>query len=938
MTIHNDSIYDSEISIPDYTVSRCDRSSRGGGGVCIYIRQDICHNVCLSYSNSVCEILIVKLLDPSLIIILMYRPPSSSLSEFDDVTSRARSFIATLPAPLPNIIMLGDFNMPGFNWNCHGHIPPMVQPLSDLADFLFVNQLISNPTRLDNILDLIFCSDELIDSITINDTFFSDHRLISTVTNIPFSTNQPTIPKNNPPLSNFEKLDFNKAHWPNLSSSLQSINWHSSIIQAPTKCPTTLMCDIISRLCLKHVPLKKSSKKKPITPFHRKRLILMRKRTKLNKRGSPNTAKINQIEKDIGQSHYEEQKHNESIAVSRIKSDPNYFFRYAKKFSISKSDIGSLMNPLTMMLTSDKLDMSRILINQFNSVFTTPCPETNITDPQTFFSHLTSNDDTPFLTDIAFTDEIIIDAIKELSPSSAAGPDGIPSSLLINCAPELAPALRIIFENSLLHGNVPHQFKQAAIIPVFKSGDKTSAGNYRPISLTSVMSKILERIIRKQVVSFLTAHGYLNKSQHGFRRGRSCLSALLDVFDNIMHMLNTSPSVDMVYLDFAKAFDKVDHGILLHKLRRFGITGKLGVWFHQFLTNRTHYVRLPGGVSPHSTVLSGVPQGTVLGPLLFLIMISDIDKDIKSSTLISFADDTRLYTNVDSPSDCDNMQSDLDSVYEWASTNNMFFNSKKFNYISFSPQLQSNTTNVYITPNSNIINHSNTVLDLGIHMSHDCSFDFHITKLSKKCFNLSDMILRSFLTRERLTMLTLFKSIILSRLDYGSQLWSPKQIMHITKLERVQRSFTKHISGMFELSYHDRLKHLRLYSLQRRRERYCIIYVWKIIEGLVPNFTNPINCSFSDRRGRYCISSHVNRGRQGTLAYNSFRWHSIRLFNTLPRHIRLLSSCSVLSFKTKLDHYLMNIVDYPCQPGFNNSLDGGDSIRWSTLREDLAAN
>ena len=209
-------------------------------------------------------------------------------------------------------------------------------------------------------------------------------------------------------------------------------------------------------------------------------------------------------------------------------------------------------------------------------------------------------------------------------------------------------------------GFIPPSFKRAAIVPVFKSGDKSIPGNYRPISLTSIIIKVLERIVRKQVISFLAAKGCFNDTQHGFRSGRSCLSALLDVFDNIMHMLDSDSTVDMVYLDFSKAFDKVDHGIVLHKLR--SITGSLGFWFHQFLTNRTQFVRLPGGISHDSPVLSGVPQGTVLGPLLFLIMISDIDDGVTSS-IISFADDTRLYASISDPIDCDQLQVDLNTVY-----------------------------------------------------------------------------------------------------------------------------------------------------------------------------------------------------------------------------------------------------------------------------------
>ena len=139
-------------------------------------------------------------------------------------------------------------------------------------------------------------------------------------------------------------------------------------------------------------------------------------------------------------------------------------------------------------------------------------------------------------------------------------------------------------------------------------------------------------------------------------------------------MFEDGDSVDMVYLDFSKAFDKVDHGILLHKLKALGITGHLGIWFLNFLTRRSHLVRLPGAISSDSPVLSGVPQGTVLGPLLFLIMLADINKDISESNLISFADDIRIYSKINDVTDCNTLQQDLNHVYDWASTNNMFFN------------------------------------------------------------------------------------------------------------------------------------------------------------------------------------------------------------------------------------------------------------------------
>ena len=182
-------------------------------------------------------------------------------------------------------------------------------------------------------------------------------------------------------------------------------------------------------------------------------------------------------------------------------------------------------------------------------------------------------------------------------------------------------------------------------------------------------------------------------------------------------------------------------------------------------------------------------------------------------------------------------------------------------------------------------------------MSSNCTFDFHVANVYKRCSNLTGWILRTFNTRETISMMTLFKSLVLSRLDYASQLWSPHLLKSISLIEKVQRSFTKHISGIKNKPYDERLKLLNLYSVQRRRDRY------QIIDLLVPNLSTPITCTYSERRGRSCVVSHVNMGRLGTLSYNSFRWRSIRMFNKLPKYVHIVSYCSeVTTRQTSEEH------------------------------------
>ena len=169
-------------------------------------------------------------------------------------------------------------------------------------------------------------------------------------------------------------------------------------------------------------------------------------------------------------------------------------------------------------------------------------------------------------------------------------------------------------------------------------------------------------------------------------------------------------------------------------------------------------------------------------------------------------------------------------------------------------------------------------------------------------------------------------------------LWSPHLLKSIYFLEKVQRSFTKHITGIKNKPYDERLKLLNLYSIQRMRDRYQIIYLWKKIGELVSHLSTPITFTYSERRDRSCVVSHVNMGRLGTLSYNSLRWRSITMFNKLPKYVRIVSSCFVYKFKSQLDKHLRNMVDLPCQSGFNNSLDGGDCLNGGHYTENLAAN
>jgi hypothetical protein len=314
----------------------------------------------------------------------------------------------------------------------------------------------------------------------------------------------------------------------------------------------------------------------------------------------------------------------------------------------------------------------------------------------------------------------------------------------------------------------------------------------------------------------------------------------------------------------------------------------------------------------------------VLGPLLFLVLIGDIDSEKQHCFVSSFADDTRSAAGVSNKSDQENVQNDLETIYEWSRQNNMEFNDDKFERLAYGYNA-SLKDHVYLSADKSPIPSTSNAKDLGIKMTTDATFSLHISQIANKASKLASWILRTFASREVSVMLTLWKSLVLPRLEYNCPLWNPIKIGEIKALEAIQRTFTAKIVGMSELSYWERLSSLGLYSLQRRRERYEAIYVWKILEGKVPNMSQisrrqiSIANSKESRNGRSCVIHQPTKTaccRVRTIVSSSFPVRAVQTFNVLPKHIRNLTGCDVNSFKSALDTFLKYIPDEPPTSGY----------------------
>ena len=319
--------------------------------------------------------------------------------------------------------------------------------------------------------------------------------------------------------------------------------------------------------------------------------------------------------------------------------------------------------------------------------------------------------------------------------------------------------------------------------------------NYRPIALTSHLIKVFEKVLSKSIVAFMETNNLFNPGQHGFRHGRSCLSQLITHYDHILDLLEQGHNVDVVYIDFAKAFDKVDFMVTMHKLISLGISGKVGKWIYSFLTHRTQQVIVNKSFSKPIEVKSGVPQGSVPGPLIFLILIGDINKDVNEAILSSFADDTRIGRQIGSQNDSELLQKDLCAVYNWTLDNNMELNASKFECSRYGPNSDLQQF-PYKSNTGCTIEERDHLKDLGVTMCRDGTFKKHIQTTVKTAQNQCSWILRTFMTREVIPMLTLWKSLVQCKLDYCSQLWSPARKGDIHAIEMVQNSFLRKLPAI----------------------------------------------------------------------------------------------------------------------------------------------
>ena len=468
---------------------------------------------------------------------------------------------------------------------------------------------------------------------------------------------------------------------------------------------------------------------------------------------------------------------NDTIVKGLENNNNKPFWNFVK--SRKKDNTG--VSPLKQggKLFSDPKTKANILLKQFKSVFTV---EDQSTLPPMESKATTINQ-------IEINQLGVAKLLKDLKPHKAPGPDAIPNLVLKNCAETISHPLSLIFQRSLDSGTLPSDWLTANVSCAFKKGDRHMAENYRPISLTSVPCKLLEHIICRHLLNHLETNNILSNLNHGFRSGYSCDTQLLVTVNDFLTSFDNKKQVDVAILDFSKAFDTVSHKKLLHKLENHGIKGPLHDWLTCFLTRRTMQVVVDGSNSDTTTVDSGVPQGTVLGPILFLCHINDLPDAVASQVRL-FADDCLLYTEINSFQDHLKLQKDLKNLEVWASTWGMRFNATKCYILS----IKSASSFMYSLNNTILKSVPNNPY-LGVLLSNDLQWSDHISKITKKANSTLGFLRRNLRKCPPKCRLNAYLSLIRSTLEYGSVIWDPHLKKDIDALERIQRGAARFITG-----------------------------------------------------------------------------------------------------------------------------------------------
>jgi hypothetical protein len=887
----SDVVPDSLVSLDGYTIYRNDRNHKKGGGVCIYVSNELLSDnevIPIVTNTPGIESLFLQVHNQSWNFILgcVYRPPSSNIN--DDCT--LLDVLGELTTRHDKVFVFGDFNMPDISWSRNsGHCrSPSSQLMVDFLTNNHMRQLITQPTRFranqqPSVLDLILTTEDssLTNVQYLDPVGKSDHVSLKVDLQICFVPAQRTI--------TFKKIVTN---YEKVYIRLEKINWPTTLCDANVENNWSTLKNLLLNTvneCSSVIKVKRSSSK----PWINAKILKMVKR----KRALWKTFKRTGEQIDYVAHRAFSNKLSTIIKEERIRyelkiansNNPKSFYKHVRTALGGPVKIPQVRN-VDGNIVRDHTDCANIFAESFSKVFTR---ESVAGTPKLDFPR-----NTAAFTDIEFSEELVLEKLRGLDKTKSPGPDRITASVLKTCADILCRPLSMLFGQSFDSGVLPSDWRTAIICPIFKKGDKFDPGNYRPVSLTSLVVKIMESIIYDTTIKFLVKHHVIPDNQHGFMPGKSITSNLLCCLSDWTKLLDLGRPLDVVYFDFAKAFDRVPRKLLLFKLQHIGIRGSLFYWLDAFLSDRTFKVKVGGVLSASEKVISGVPQGSVLGPLLFIVYTADVKYNVRSSWVM-YADDMKIYND---SLNYQMLSNDISNISKWASDWQLPLNIGKCTVLHIGDK---NPCHGYYLGGVELLK-SSSCLDLGVLVTSNLSWSEHTSYVVKRANKIVYLLSKTFTKTTLAVTAKLIKSYVRPVLEFGHGVWAPNLKRDIDLLESVQRRATRIPFGRNRPEYSERISIMNLPLLSDRRKRGDVILVHQALTG---DKNSSIKHLFPLNDGGR------TRGHDLKLAKDNFRTSARQNFitnrvfdvwNSLP--VEVVTSKTPLGFKSRYDSYVTSVT------------------------------
>ena len=777
------------------------------------------------------------------------------------------------------ILLGGDFNCPSIDWPTttlapNPRYPAISQQLMDIADDHSLTQVVDKPTRGNNTLDLLFTNNSsIVNRVeTLPKLGQSDHDVVFVEINIKPET-RPQKPR--------KIFLYKKADYEAIKEDLQTFQLEFEQLDHETYSTNDLWEMFKKRVQAaidKHIPTKMAKYKNGFPWIDRSLKSLIRRLKRNYKQKFKSEAQKshyrkfkNHVQKTIRSAYW---KYIDEIITPPSTEDPSpsqkRFWTFIKSFKRDNSGVSPLKEQGT--LVSDAKGRANILNRQFKSAFTQE-PPGEIPDK--------GPSPHPKMPNFTITPAGINKLLSNLKVHKASGPDNINARILREMKDVIAPVLSIIYNHSLETGCVPQDWRNANVAPIYKKGERFKASNYRPVSLTCICSKVMEHVVVSQIMNHMDKHDLFYKWQHGFRPKLSCETQLVTMVHDLARNMSKGLQTDVIVTDFSKAFDKVPHRRLASKLEYYGIRGRTNTWISSFLADRYQKVVVEGDYSDTVSVDSGVPQGSVLGPVLFLIYINDIPDGISSGVRL-FADDCILYRPINTQSDALALQADLDTLDRWCDTWLMDLNPIKCHTLrvhrSKSPiihdyKIQGVTLEA-----------ANNICYLGVTITSDLTWNRHIEQMANKANQTLGMIRRNLRNVPAAIKSKAYIALVRPKLEYASSVWDPHTQKNINTIEKVQRRAARFVCNSYfnKSSVTNMINTIGWPTLQHRRtvQRLCMLYKMSNHFIAIPA-TEYLQPAIRLTRGMH-VQSYIRI--QATVNYYSFSFfpRTVAQWNALP--------------------------------------------------------